>query len=323
MKLSILPLLAASSLGLCLAACAADSASPDEAGSQESNATADGGTAAVCANLPSGPFQPQSIGQLFQGSEDFTFDGKGHMVGKRGNALVRVGSSGTEAITDLPGQVYGLRYHPNGTLIAAIPGSGKLVKVSPSGQVNDFITGLGTPNGVYVDFDGTTYVTEFGGSKVAKVAADGTKTDIVTGTTSAQGANGIVIDSAKGLLFYTEYQKGKIHRLKVDGSDLTPTLVATIPGARLDGMVLDACGNVYAVDQGSSKLYRVRTDAAGAAAAAPELIASFPTNVANAQWGSGQGFDAAKLYVTGNPGTVYTLDLGVGGAAVPQPVFEE
>jgi sugar lactone lactonase YvrE len=316
----ILPLLAVSSL--LLAACAG--AWSDSTGAQESASTADGG-ASRCANVPSGPFQPQSIGQPFQGSEDFTFDGKGHMVGKRGNALVRINAnaSGTENIASLPGQVYGLRYHPNGNLIAAIPGQGKLVKVTPNGQVTDFITGLGQPNGVYVDFDGNTYVTEFSGAKVAKVAGDGTKTVLVSGTATAQGANGVVIDASKGLLFYTEYQKGKIHRLKVDGTDPTPTLVATIPGSALDGMVLDACGNVYAVDQGSSKLYRVRTDAAGAAAAAPELIASFPTNVANAQWGSGEGFDASKLYVTGNPGTVYTLDLGVGGAPVPQPVFEE
>ncbi len=315
-----LPLLAAS---LSLVACAVSSS--ESTGAQDYANTADGGASALCANLPSGPFQPQSIGTPFQGSEDFTFDGKGHMVGKRGNALVRVGSppGSAETIASLPGQVYGLRYHPTGALIAAIPGQGKLVKVAPNGQVTDFVTGLGTPNGVYVDEGGNTYVTEFGGAKVAKISDDGTKTVLVSGTATAQGANGVVIDAAKGLLFYTEYQKGKIHRLKVDGSEDAPTLVATISGAALDGMVLDACGNVYAVDQGNSKLYRVRTDATGAAAAAPELVASFPTNVANAQWGSGQGFDTSKLYVTGNPGTVYTLDLGIGGAAVPQPVFEE
>jgi hypothetical protein len=47
-------------------------------------------------------------------------------------------------------------------------------------------------------------------------------------------------------------------------------------------MVLDACGNVYVVDQGASKLYRVRLDEAGVATQAPELLATFPTNVANA-----------------------------------------
>lgn len=322
MKLALFPL-AATFLGLSLAACG-DASEGDAMGAQASATTTDAGTSALCASIPSGPFRPQSIGQPFNGSEDFTFDGKGHMVGKRGNALVRVNGNGAtaETIASLPGQVYGLRYHPNGNLIAAIPGQGKLVTVSPTGQVADLVTGLGSPNGVYVDFDGSTYVTEFGGAKVAKVATDGTKTVLVSGSATAQAANGVVIDASKGLLFYTEYQKGKIHALKLDGSTPAPSLVATIPGAALDGMVLDACGNVYAVDQGSSKLYRVRVDATGTATAAPELLASFPTNVANAQFGSGAGFDASKLYVTGNPGTVYTLDLGIGGAPTPQPAAE-
>ena len=242
------------------------------------------------------------------------------------SALVRLtaGPGATaESIANLPGQVYGLRYHPSGDLIAAIPDQDKLVKVSRTGQVTDFVTGLGTPNGVYVDESGNTYVTEFGGAKVDRIAPDGTKTVLVSGSASAQGANGVVLDASKGILFYTEYQKGKIHRLQLTDANPTPTLVATIPGAALDGMVLDACGNVYVVDQGSAKLYRVKVDETGSAAAAPELLASFPTGVANAQFGAGEGFDASKLYVTGNPGTVYALDLGVGGAPVPQPADEE
>ena len=36
-----------------------------------------------------------------------------------------------------------------------------------------------------------------------------------------------------------------------------------IPGAGLDGMALDTCGNIYVVDQRNSKLYRVRLRADG------------------------------------------------------------
>jgi hypothetical protein len=82
---------------------------------------------------------------------------------------------------------------------------------------------------------------------------------------------------------------------------------------------MDACGHLYVVDQGKSDLYRVKLDAAGAAAGAQELMASFPQNVANAQFGSGAGWDAKSLYVAGNPGVVYELAVGVGGAPVPTP----
>src|SRR5262249_48396917 len=155
--------------------------------------------------------QPQLIGQPFSGSEDFAFDGKGHIVGKRGNAVVLVDGQGSTSLAQLPGQVYGLRYAPNGNLIAALPGPGKLVTVTPSGEVSELAAGLGQPNGVYVDFDGNIWVTEFSGNKVERFAPDGTKTVIVSGTANAQAANGIALDASKHLLFYTEYSKGRIN----------------------------------------------------------------------------------------------------------------
>ena len=73
---------------------------------------------------------------------------KATVKGKKGQSVIRVSGTGgaPQTIASLPGQTYGLRYHPNGNLIAAIPQQGKLVKVSPAGQVTDLITGLGTPN---------------------------------------------------------------------------------------------------------------------------------------------------------------------------------
>jgi sugar lactone lactonase YvrE len=121
------------------------------------------------------------------------------------------------------------------------------------------------------------------------------------------------------MLFYTNYGAGQIMSVNLaPGGNPTPTLVTTIQGA-LDGLVLDACGNLYAVDNGDAELYRVRLDAAGVAQGPAELLASFPTSVANAQFGSGQGFDPMTLYVTGNPGTIYAVAAGVAGALVPTP----
>lgn len=345
MKLSLLALAAIASSSFAFFACLA-SPSSDQTGSQESANTSDGGGDASttladsgvatndaasdggdagdpCATLKAGPFTPQSIGMPFQGSEDLAFDGKGNVAGKKGSNLILVSAQGNTVLASLPGQTYGLRFHQNGNIVAAIPGQGKLVTVSPAGVVKDLLTGLGGPNGVYVDFDENVWVTEFQGSKVSRLSPDGTKTVFASGTQVAQAANGVVIDASKKILFYSEYAKGKINRMASDQPGGAVTNVATIPGAALDGMVLDQCGNVYAVDQGGSKLYRVRVDANGNATQAPELLAQFPTNVANAQFGAGPGFDPKKLYVTGNPGTIYTVDLGVGGGPVPQPWVEE
>jgi hypothetical protein len=71
------------------------------------------------------------------------------------------------------------------------------------------------------------------------------------------------------------------------------------------------------VDQGNSRLYRFTLDAAGALVGEPELLANFPQNVANAQFGSGTGFNPNSLYAAGNPGVVYEVPVGVPGAPVP------
>jgi hypothetical protein len=311
------------SVGDLEAANTSDAGPAADGGSATDGAATDAGSPLDCAAIPSGPFQPQSLGQVFSGSEDFAFDGRGHIVGKRGNTLAVVGTDGVTNLAELPGQTFGLRYSPNGDVIAAIPGAGKLVAVSPTGQVTDYATGLGGPNGVFVDFAGNVFVTEFGGSKVTRISADDkSRTVLVSGTATAQAANGVVLDANKSILFYTEYQKGKVHRLSMSDPAAAPVQVASIPGTRLDGMVLDACGNVYVVDQGSSRLFRIKVDATGTATAAPELLATFPTNVANAQFGAGPGFNPKVLYVTGNPGTVYGVAVGVPGAPVAAPPAE-
>jgi sugar lactone lactonase YvrE len=264
-----------------------------------------------------GPIDATEVLTVFNGSEDLAFDGKGHIVAKNGNTIILSDAQGmTTDLADLTGQAYGLRYRPDGFLVVARPGQGVVVEVSPQGTVTDYVTGLNNPNGLYPDFDGNVWMTEFAGGNVSRINPDKSVDVIVAG---AAQPNGVVFDATRTMLFYTEYSAGRILRVDVSpGGDLVPVEVAQINGA-LDGLVLDACGNIYAVDNGNSDLYRVKLDAAGAAIGAAELLASFPQNVANAQFGSGAGFDPTTLYVAGNPGIVYGVAVGVAGAPVPTP----
>jgi len=273
-----------------------------------------GGTAGgpACAGLVPGPIAPVEVTDLFNGSEDFAFDGAGNIVGKDGGDIISIDAADvTTVIAPLTGQSYGLRYGSSGSLFVAQPMQGKIVEVS-GGVVTDFITGLAGPNGVYADFDGNLWVTEFGGGKVIKVDSTGAETTIVDGQNSP---NGVVLDVARDLLFYTSYSNGRVFHVDPAGAT-EPVEVADINGS-LDGLVLDACGNVYVVDQENSDLYRLNLDANAALVGEPELIASLPQNVANAQFGSGAGWNTTSLYVTGNPGVVYELAVGVAGAPVP------
>ncbi|MFO0735024.1 MAG: gluconolactonase [Labilithrix sp.] len=293
--------------------------SPNDSASDE--AAVHAGPADACSTLAVGPFTPGELGTLFSGSEDFTFDGKGGIVSRRGQAVVAVNAQ-TQAATTLgtiPSSSWGIRYQENGNLLVASPQQNKIFSLAPDGTVSDFLTGLSGPNGIYVAHDGNVFLAEFGG-RVSKIATDGTKTVYAQGASVAQGADGIVVDEDKGIVFYDEYQKGKINRIAVNAAPGTaPVAVATIPGAALDGMLLDECGNILVLDNGRSRLFRVRTDVQGNAVGQPELLASFPKNVAAANFGAGPGFDPKTLYVTGNPGVVYTLQLGVGGKNVVHP----
>src|SRR5262245_27867074 len=166
---------------------------------------------------------------------------------------------------------YGLRYRGDGHLVVVLPNGGKVVDVSPTGEVTDYATGVAGPNGLYPDFDGNVWVTEFGGNKVTRINPDKSKTTIVIGA-DVSAANGVVYDAKRKVLFYTNYQQGKVRRVDPAVMPAASVEVVTISGAALDGMVLDACGNIYVMDQGNSRLYRVKLDAMGDSTGDPEVM---------------------------------------------------
>lgn len=297
---------------------------PTSDGSDTSGTTGETGTSGTtggafdCEAITDGPFTPTLYLSGFKGSEDLAFDGQGGLVLKRGGEVVIVRADQSETVLAQGlAQAYGTRYLADGRLLIALPNSGEVIAYDPMGQAGAFLDGLKSPNGLYPDLAGDVWITEFGGSRVLRVGADLTAKTIVTGA-DASSANGVVYDPQRQLLFYTKYLAGQVQRVAIDGQGEpgAPELVAAVAGAALDGLTLDACGNVYAMDQKNSRLYRVRLDGAGAAVGEPALLAEFPSNVANAQFGVGDGFDAQTLYVAGNPGDVYTLVVEVPGAAI-------
>lgn len=274
----------------------------------------------AAVRLPSGWTAPVALGRPFDGSEDFALDGRGNMVGKRGNDIVRANAAGQVApgsVASLPGATFGLRYHPNGNLIGAMVQEGKIVSVAPNRAVTVLRSGLNGPNGVYVDQAGNVWFTEGGANRVSRLAPNG-DLRVFTSGGDAQGANGIVVDEVAKRLYYTEYDKGRILRVDLTAANPVPVEVWVIRGAKLDGLVLDGCGNLYVVDLPNQKLFRLRTNAKGEGVDLKQL-SSFPVQVSNIQFGSGPGFDPKKIYVVGNGGSVFAVPVGIEGARVPTP----
>ncbi|WP_437721310.1 SMP-30/gluconolactonase/LRE family protein [Sorangium sp. So ce861] len=278
------------------------------------------GPTGECAAVAPGPFEPTLVTDVFSGSEDLAFDGQGYLVAKQGPNLVRYEASGhTSNFASLPGNVLGLRYRPDGTLVAARPGMGDVVQISAAGIVIDYVSGLQEPNGLAPDADGNVWATDLAAGRVLRLNPDATVDEIASGAPEVSQPNGIAFDPARKAVFYTNAAAGEIRRIDVADPGARPSLVATIASATLDGLALDTCGHLYTIDNKDRELYRVRLDAGGAAVGEPELLASFPTGVANAQFGSGPGFNARTLYVGGAAGSIYAVAVGIGGAPVPAP----
>lgn len=273
-----------------------------------------------CDGLPLGPFTPELFTDAFSGSEDIGFDGQGHLAGKSGQDVILVDGDGrTTVLASGVANAYGLRFRHTGDLVVALYQSGTLAQITPDGMVSSWVTGLDTPNGVYPDHDGNVWVTEFGGAQITRVDSNGGTTTIAQGGPDLAAPNGIVWDPDRGLLYYTNYQAQRVRALPIDeqGNVGDPLLVAVLDANGPDGLVLDACGNLYVVAQGSNEIWRIWLDDAGGPVGDPELIASTASNVANAQFGSGPGFDALSLYAAGNPGDVWRIEVGVPGAPIP------
>jgi hypothetical protein len=300
---------------------------PDTTGETTVGDTTETGTTGDvdCGALPRGPFEAVEVltDLPFDGSEDLAFDGQGGLAARADGDLIRATADGQFESIAMLGNVptYGVRYLADGSLVAAAYMNGQILHVLGDGSVEPFIdTQVGGVNGLYPDLEGNVWFTNF--SAVVRIDAGGTPEPIVTGP-DGSAANGVVYDAEREVLFYTNYNiggTGYVQRVAfgMDGTPLPPEEVAQIEGAALDGMVLDACGNLYVVDQGNTRLFRLWLDADGAATEDPENLVSdgLTANIANAQFGSGEGWEPTSLYAIGVPGALFQVDIGVPGAPV-------
>ncbi len=265
-----------------------------------------------------GPFTPNVQFMPFSGSEDLAFDGQGNLAGKNGETVSLVGADGVETMSFAdPGPAWGVRFTGDGNLLVAHFQTGVITSFTPDGTGTPFATGIGGVNGLYPDFDGNVWVTD--GAIVGRYSPEGSLETIVA---NAPSSNGIVYDPDRNAIFYSSYGAGEVFKVDItdDGTAGEVTSLSQVGGAGFDGLVLDACGNLYAVANVTARVYRLLLDEnAEALGELTDIVDGPMLNVANAQFGRGDGFEADSLYVTGNPGTVYRLELGVPGAPIPLP----
>jgi sugar lactone lactonase YvrE len=259
--------------------------------------------------------------QGFTQAEDFDFDREGHIWSADWNGnLVKQTIDGTMAVvaTQIQGAA-GTHFLPDGDLIIAETGRGQVTRVTPEGGKSALMTGFSYPNGVTVGPDGMAYVTEHNRGLILQVDPETLEVDLI-----AEGLlypNGIALGPDNNRLYACSFGDGSIYALdrQDDGSWGDPYTFAKISGgggrgggnANLDGLNVDACGNVYVTQYIAGKIWRVGPEGGQA-----EVVATLDSNwIPNLHWGKGYGgFERDYLYVSDRDrGRLFALHLGVGG----------
>jgi sugar lactone lactonase YvrE len=267
-----------------------------------------------CDALPAGPLTLVPLGGQITASEDLAFDAEGNLVGANDSVIFRSRYDGTRTPFVTLSFRAGMRFDPAGNLMVNDDSLGRLVRVEPDRSQYTVLSGLTYPNGMEVGMDGYVYLTEQSAGRVRRIhPITGEATVLTTGVSEP---NGLTFNEDYTALYIGSFcgTDGTIFKLPI-GPDGTPgTLEPWATGVGtgcLDGMGVDACGNLYVADYGASHIYRISKDGLTKRVIIDES-GTF-TYMPNMQWGSGVGgWDPMKLYIPeGWSHGVFEVDVGV------------
>jgi streptogramin lyase len=214
----------------------------------------------------------------------------------------------------------GMTFLPNGDL-AMVTGSEEAVRIiHPNGSSEPPWTFFTMPYGVIADESGMLYIADR--SYLYRVdPADG-QYDILLSSDDIPNLRTITFDADYGSLFIASgYAPDMIYRAYLDGQgNIDPPMewgtigVSWLDEPYIDGLQLDACGNLYAAEFFTNNMYKIGPDGGQA-----EVFVDWDeTDYGHAlEWGSGiGGFSSTALYLP-RPyanNTVVEVELGVPSA---------
>ena len=122
-----------------------------------------------------------------------------------------------------------LAFAPDGTLLESDRGSGKINKISTTGVVTEFVTGLAGPYGLAFDKNGTLYVADGPSGSIKTISPNGTPTIFASGFATPYG---MAFDESNNLFFTAPGNfrsgVGSVVKIGSDGERTTPfNLTAT------------------------------------------------------------------------------------------------
>jgi hypothetical protein len=271
-----------------------------------------GGGTSGCVLTAQIPVTTRPINHV-PGSEDFTFDKAGNLVGVelQNNALRSTPFTGASQVL-VPGAVTGLgrgiRYLLDGDL-AVVDKAGTLLRIASNGSKSTILGGMSQPNGIAVGLDGFVYLTMSTG-QVRRINANGGAYTVLVNE-AARSFDGITFSPDHKTLYVNE-ESGKVSKMSIDAAGAAGPLqqIADLSGESiLDGMTIDECGNLYVV-QMSGVVWRVTP------AGEKTKVVVLPAGafICAVNFGSGiGGWKNTALYIMNFSMGVHEVELGFRG----------
>jgi streptogramin lyase len=147
----------------------------------------------------------------------------------------------------------GIAKGPDGNVWFSEYNGNKIGKITPSGTVTEFSTGLTASAGVYgitAGPDGNLWFTEAGVNKIGKITTSGTITEYAAGGTPYQ-----ITAGSDGNLWYTEPNSNAVVKMTISGT-ATPYTVPTSSAAVI-GIATGSDGNVWVAERDANKIAKV------------------------------------------------------------------
>jgi sugar lactone lactonase YvrE len=279
---------------------------------------------AGCYSLPTNVLYKVTRGPM--AALDFVFDREGALISINAGRVWKTPFSGVPRVFTAArmfgDQSHGTRLLPDGALVVAmgdsVASTGVLVRIEPDGRSRVLASGFETANAIEVDLQGFVYVADMNRKQVVRVDGATGAATVLVNLNGLQFPYGVTFSPDYRTLYIGERNNGNIFALEVnpDGTAGVMRVLARAVGTRLlEGMAVDACGNVY-VNGLDRHVYRVAPGGG-----TPELVADLSDlsmSIANMHWGSGVGgWDPSILYVIDrDQDRVYELDVRVRGKRV-------
>lgn len=199
-----------------------------------------------CAGDPPLPLPIETL-TGFTGSEDFAFDGEGHVysVDAAGNLLrERADGQGNLVVPNVSAFAAGIAFLPDGDLVIAAADLNALLRIGKNGGKRVILAGLQYPNGLDVDPDGFIYVAEQDAGRVRRVDSETGTFEILADGLS--NPNGVSFGVAYRRLYVGSFGGGTITAIDKDPSGLwgAPYLWSHLPDVVPPPPPIDTCAGL-------------------------------------------------------------------------------